>query len=40
MCGVGSCGLDSADSGQRPMADSCQHSNELSGSIVGKEFFD
>jgi hypothetical protein len=27
------CGLDPSGSGQGPMAGSCEHSNELSGSI-------
>jgi hypothetical protein len=30
---VGRCGLDSSGSGQRPMASSCEHSNEPLGLI-------
>jgi len=37
---VGYCGLDSSGSGQGPAAGSCQHGNEPSGSIKGKEFLD
>jgi len=32
--------LDSSGSGQRPVADCCEHGNELSGSIKGGEFLD
>jgi hypothetical protein len=35
-----SCGLDSSGPGQRPAASSCEHSNESSGSIKGREFLD
>jgi hypothetical protein len=35
---VGRCGLDSSGSGQGPVASSCEHDNELSGSIKGGEF--
>jgi len=34
------CGLDATGSGQGPMADSCEHSNEPLGSIKGREFLD
>jgi len=34
------CGLDTSGSGQRPMADSYEHSNEPSSSIKGGEFLD
>jgi hypothetical protein len=37
---VGSCGLDSSGSGWGPMAGSCEHGNERSGSIKGGEFLD
>jgi len=37
---VGRCGLDAFDSGQRPVADSCKHGIENSGSIKGGEFLD
>jgi hypothetical protein len=30
--------LDSSDFGQRPKTNSCEHSNEPSGSIKGREF--
>jgi hypothetical protein len=33
---VGRCGLDSSGSGQRPVAGSCEHCNETSGSIKGE----
>jgi hypothetical protein len=33
-------GLDSSGSGERPVADSCEHSNEISDSIKGGELFD
>jgi hypothetical protein len=36
--GVGECGLDSTNSGYRPVAGSCEHGNEPSGSIKGEEF--
>jgi len=32
---MGKCGLDASDSGQRPVASSCEHGNEPSGSITG-----
>jgi len=32
------CGLDSCGSGYGPVAGSCEHSSEPSGSIKGKEF--
>jgi hypothetical protein len=34
------CGLDATGSGQGPMADSCKHGNEPSGSIQCGEFVD
>jgi hypothetical protein len=34
------CGLDSSGSGQGPVAGSCEHSNEPSGFVKGKEFLD
>jgi hypothetical protein len=34
------CELDSSGSGQGPMAGSCEHDNEPSGSIKGGEFLD
>jgi len=34
------CGLDAYGSGQGPVADSCEHRNELPGSIKGGEFLD
>jgi hypothetical protein len=37
---VGRCGLDSSDSGYGPAAGSCEHGNEPSGSIKGREFLD
>jgi hypothetical protein len=37
---VGGCALDSSGSGQGSVADSCEHGNEPSGSIKGKEFLD
>jgi hypothetical protein len=30
--------MDSSGSGKRPVAGSCEHGNEPSGSIKGKEF--
>jgi hypothetical protein len=33
----GRCGLDSSGSGQGPVAGCCEHGNELSGSIKGKD---
>jgi hypothetical protein len=35
---VGRCGLDACGSGKGPVVDSCEHGNELSGSIKGGEF--
>jgi hypothetical protein len=35
-----SCGLESAGPGEGPIAGSCEHDNELSGSIKGREFLD
>jgi hypothetical protein len=32
------CGLDSFGSGEGPLVGSCDHSNEPSGSIKGREF--
>jgi hypothetical protein len=37
---VGRCGLDAYDSEMRPVAGSCEHNNEPSGSIKGGEFLD
>jgi len=37
---VGGCGLDASGSEQGPVADPCQRSNELLGSIKGVEFLD
>jgi hypothetical protein len=37
---VGRCGLDSSGSGQGPVAGSCEHGNEPSGSIKVGEFLD
>jgi hypothetical protein len=37
---VGRCGLDSSGSEQRPLAGSCEHGNEPSGSIKDREFLD
>jgi hypothetical protein len=34
------CGLDSSNSGQGPIAGSCEHGNELSVSIKGRELLD
>jgi hypothetical protein len=37
--GMGRCGLDSSGSGHGPVAGSCEHGNEPSGSIIkGGEF--
>jgi hypothetical protein len=36
----GGLGLDSFGSGQGPVARSCEHGNELSGSIKGGKFLD
>jgi hypothetical protein len=35
---MGSCGLDSSGSGQRPGVGSCEHCNELLGSVKCWEF--
>jgi len=35
---VGSCGLDSSDSEQGPVAGSCEQGNETSGTIKGRKF--
>jgi hypothetical protein len=35
---VGRCGLDASGSGQGPLADCCEHSNEPFGSIDDWEF--
>jgi hypothetical protein len=37
---VGRCGRDSSGSGQGPMEGSCEHGNEISDSIKGREFLD
>jgi hypothetical protein len=37
---VGTCGLDASGSGQGSAVGSCEHGNELSGSIKGREFLD
>jgi hypothetical protein len=37
---VGRCGLNSSGSGQEPVAGSCEHGNETSGTITGGEFFE
>jgi hypothetical protein len=37
---MGRCGLDAFASGWEPVASSCVHGNELSGSIKGGEFLD
>jgi hypothetical protein len=37
---VGRCGLDASGSGYEPVMGSCEHCNELSGSIKGGEFLD
>jgi hypothetical protein len=37
---VGRCGLESSGTGKGPMASSCEHGNELAGSIKGGEFLD
>jgi hypothetical protein len=35
---VGRCGMDASGSGYRPVAGSCEHGNEILGSIRGGEF--
>jgi hypothetical protein len=37
---MGKCGVDSSGSGWGPVAGSCEHGNEPSGSIKGGEFLD
>jgi hypothetical protein len=37
---MGRCGLDVAGSGYGPVAGSCEHGNEFSGSIKDGEFLD
>jgi hypothetical protein len=37
---VRKCGLDASGSRQGPVAGSCEHGSEPSGSIKGKEFLD
>jgi hypothetical protein len=37
---VGRCGLDASGSRQKPVAGSCEHGNESSGSVKGGEFLD
>jgi len=37
---LGRCGLDSSGSGYGPVAGSCEHDNQPSGSIKGREFLD
>jgi hypothetical protein len=37
---VGRCGLDSSGSEQGPVAGSCEHGNEPSGSVKVGEFLD
>jgi hypothetical protein len=37
---VGSCEVDASGSGYRPVADSCEHGNEPSGSIKGGNFLE
>jgi len=37
---VGRCGLDAPGSEYGPVAGSCEHDNEPSGSLKGGEFFD
>jgi hypothetical protein len=37
---VEKCGLDSSDSGQRPLVVFCEHGNKSSGSIKFREFLD
>jgi hypothetical protein len=34
------CGLDASSSGQGPVAGSCEHGNERSGSVKGGIFLD
>jgi hypothetical protein len=36
----GRCGLDASGSGKGPVMGSCEHNNELSGSIKIREFLD
>jgi hypothetical protein len=37
---VGGCELHSSDTVSEPVADSCEHGNEPSGSVKGREFYD
>jgi hypothetical protein len=37
---MGECGLDLCGPEQEPVASSCEHGNEPSGSIKGREFLD
>jgi len=37
---VGRCGLDASGSGKGPVAGSCEHGSECSGSINGRVFID
>jgi hypothetical protein len=37
---VGSCGLDACGSGYGPVAGSCEHGNDISGSLRGGEFLE
>jgi hypothetical protein len=37
---VGRCGLNSFGSGEGPVVGPCEHGNEPSGSIKGREFLD
>jgi hypothetical protein len=37
---MGRCGLDSSGSGLEPVGGSCEHGNELSGSIKRVKFLD
>jgi hypothetical protein len=38
--GQGNCGLNASGSGFQPVAGCCEHSNEPSGCIKGREFLD
>jgi hypothetical protein len=37
---VGRCEQDESDSGQGPVVGACEHGNEPSGCMEGREFFD
>jgi hypothetical protein len=37
---VGGCGLDASASGWEPVAGSCEHGNETSGSVTSGEFLE